>query len=401
MSMNRRVPIIIIKGIFKGIGYSFYLGWKVAKVELIILTILQILSGLSPLALLWITQSLINNVVQLITENNNLYSVIGLFILQISIVYCLYIFQNLNNILDKKIKNQMGIEVNQTIFKKTDRLPFIFFEDPETQNFLQRISSSQSQILNTIFESTSLVKNFLSLASVFIFLFSKHWIFPVILIAGVLPLFYIEMLFGKRRFELIKFLTPTGRLESYISDLLTKRDSIKEVKLFSLSDFLIDKWKFNYNSYVQKELKLVINKSKINLVAEFILVFTYAISGIIVVFFISSGKFMVGSFVAILQAVQSIQDSMSAVTRNISTLYESSLYIRDYKAFLRLEERRAQLNYKCETIENMKVQNLTFTYPGFDLPAIKNISFEIPKGKKVAIVGANGSGKTTLIKCCY
>ncbi len=46
----------------------------------------------------------------------------------------------------------------------------------------------------------------------------------------------------------------------------------------------------------------------------------------------------------------------------------------------------------------IKFENVTFTYPGYKKPVLKNISFEVKKGQTIAIVGTTGSGKTTLTK---
>lgn len=47
----------------------------------------------------------------------------------------------------------------------------------------------------------------------------------------------------------------------------------------------------------------------------------------------------------------------------------------------------------------VEVENVTFTYPGTNTPAISNITFSIPKGQFVGIIGQNGGGKTTIMKC--
>ncbi len=45
----------------------------------------------------------------------------------------------------------------------------------------------------------------------------------------------------------------------------------------------------------------------------------------------------------------------------------------------------------------VRFENVTFTYPGTDAPALKNASFTVPDGSMVAIVGMCGSGKTTSV----
>jgi len=47
--------------------------------------------------------------------------------------------------------------------------------------------------------------------------------------------------------------------------------------------------------------------------------------------------------------------------------------------------------------QEVRFDNITFTYPGAAAPALRNVSLAVPKGTSIAVVGRNGSGKTTLL----
>ena len=50
-----------------------------------------------------------------------------------------------------------------------------------------------------------------------------------------------------------------------------------------------------------------------------------------------------------------------------------------------------------DTIEQIRLENISYTYPKSRVPALKNISIQIDKGEHVGIVGSSGAGKTTLV----
>ncbi|MDH5161805.1 ABC transporter ATP-binding protein [Heyndrickxia oleronia] len=390
----------IFLGLFKGIGFSYKLVWVNNKSYLFFMAFIKVITGLIPVTLIYLTQKLINEVVGLFSKESSYSRVIFLFSLQIGIILFSYFLQYLSIINEKKVTIVIGKIINISIFEKINQISFINFEKPATYNKIQRLSSNQSSVLNVVEESSSFIRDLITVSSILFFLIAQHWAFILILFVGILPLFFIEMSYGNKRFELAKFLTPFGRLESYIAGLLNNRDSLKEIKLFGTGKYLISKWDENYQLFAKNELSLLKKQGIFTFIAQFLLITTYALSGLLVLLLISSGKLLVGSFVSVLQAVQNIQESLSNISRNIAKIYESSLFIEEYREFMEIEEvNEGHHGSVINQIEAIQIRDLAFTYPDELKPAIQNISIDIPLGKKIAIIGENGSGKTTLTKC--
>lgn len=86
---------------------------------------------------------------------------------------------------------------------------------------------------------------------------------------------------------------------------------------------------------------------------------------------------------------------------SIESIYEQSLYLDSLYYFLQLDlpKKTESLPFPIKGFEKIIVKELTFRYPSSENYVLRNVSFEIKKGQKVAIVGENGAGKSTLVNC--
>ena len=106
-----------------------------------------------------------------------------------------------------------------------------------------------------------------------------------------------------------------------------------------------------------------------------------------------------GDFVAVFNGAYSIATSVNFLTVwAISRFEERGKMIEKYRGFLNADKKifDGETESECAAPEEIKIENLSFTYPGNSSPTLDNISLTIKPYEKIALVGFNGAGKTTL-----
>jgi ATP-binding cassette, subfamily B, bacterial len=101
-------------------------------------------------------------------------------------------------------------------------------------------------------------------------------------------------------------------------------------------------------------------------------------------------------------AVQTSQRLLIGLVQGANASYKTGLYLADWDSFLTDTTARTALPGNPQPVPAnpglIAASNVTFRYPGSELPALKDIDVHVRRGEVLAIVGANGSGKSTLAK---
>ncbi|MEV1082424.1 ABC transporter ATP-binding protein [Streptomyces sp. NPDC050211] len=100
-------------------------------------------------------------------------------------------------------------------------------------------------------------------------------------------------------------------------------------------------------------------------------------------------------------AVQTTLAALSQVVINGAAVFHTSLYLSDMQAFLddaaERAPKRGELTVSAP-VDEIRLDEVTYQYPGKDKPAVHNVSLTLRRGEILAIVGVNGSGKSTLTR---
>lgn len=114
---------------------------------------------------------------------------------------------------------------------------------------------------------------------------------------------------------------------------------------------------------------------------------------------VSTGRVSLGEFVLINAYMLRLSTPLEFLGAAIRDITEGSAYVQRLFRILDADMENAKGVTACETSNNatLEFRNVTFGYTE-SREVLKNISFSMPPGKTVAIVGPSGSGKSTIVK---
>ena len=191
---------------------------------------------------------------------------------------------------------------------------------------------------------------------------------------------------------------PYRRRYEYFEKCICSREYVKETRLWRSESF----FKRMYGKNLRECTRLNWETSRRVLLIELglrSLVLTGYVGTIIMLFYyLARGEIGVGAFAAVFTSLDTMFARMNDLfDGQIGTIGRSFGPAQNFFAFLNLPERQGLYEGPVKR-EVMELKEVSFTYPGSERPALKDINLTVRKGETIAIVGVNGSGKSTLTR---
>lgn len=375
---------------------SFKYLWSASKSNVFVLLLVIPLQALLPSITLYIANYLIDNVYSL--SNKILYIVLAAWGLSFLLNN---VFAPLITLVQGKLTDDLTFKLNYDIMKKSEEIETIdYYEDHNFYNDIEILSSESSwRPVNLLVFGTSIISNAILFVSMLFIFASFHALIALAMLFVLVPQAIIAYSLQAQAFETLVSNSEESRKLEYYSQTLLSSKSIKEVRLYNLYKFFIDKYTASFNKIkkgVHKERKKKFRNSL------FFLIVTALISVgtfIYIIYSIRIGSLGLGAIMLFASSVVYAMNSMSRLIEDSSLLYDTLLYMEKFFKFNEIKTAFESGNLEMpDDIDSIEFKNISFTYPNGDQKALSNISFSVNKGEKIAIVGENGAGKTTLVK---
>lgn len=320
----------------------------------------------------------------------------------ILILLCTLIFQGVlqysMTYLTQWIGQKTIYDLRMELFKHIQKLSMSFFDKNPVGRLVTRLTND-IEVLNEMFSSgiVMVFADVFIIGGILFFMFSLSWQLTFIALSVVFPLIYATVIFRRKvrtafrdvRFYLAKM---NAFLQEHISGILV-------VKIFSKEKRTMEEFtKINYD-HTKANKKSVFYYSIFFPVVELI----GALSGALIIWYgggeAIKGALTIGILISFIQYSEmffrpirdlsekyNIMQTAMASSERIFKLLDRQAVIRDPDKPIALNDCRGNIEFK----------NVSFAYVKHDY-VLKDISFNIKQGEKVAFVGATGAGKSSIM----
>jgi len=389
-------------GIFRYSRRAIELVWSTNRGLTVALAALTLIAGVLPASVAYVGSLIVDAVVAAIRAGGgDARHVVEFVMLEGALIATIAAAQRGLSLCQSLLRAQLGQRVNVMILEKALTLDLSHFEDSEFYDKLTRARREAStRPLSLVTRTFGLVQNGISLVSYGALLshFSP-WAVVVLLLAG-LPAFIAEAKFSGDAFRLFRWRSPETRMQIYLETVLAREDHAKEVKLYGLGPRLLERYRDIFRRLYKEDRALTIRRDAwgfgLGLIATSALYAAYAWIAVSTV----RRAITLGQMTMYLALFRQGQSAVSAMLSAVGGMYEDNLYLSTLYEYLETEVRSqaGAATYGPHPEDGIRFEDVSFSYPEAEEPALEHITLHLVPGASVALVGENGSGKTTLIK---
>ena len=390
---------------FNVVWWTFKLGFETSSLFYSLTIITNILNVVIPIITTLILAIIVNLLIHSLIIHSHILTlqIILLIILGLSLRVLQNIIYELNSYFVSRLNYKWEIVQVSKFLEKLSSLNLEHRENQDINLLSTKIRENMGNAIrySVVVSIPSVVAQLFGLITIGGIFFVLDPIFILLIFIPIVINFLIDRKYGNEVYSLW-FSKGEDKIISWKANLsLQDVGTYKESRIYNIFNYIITKYKDVNENFQKTAISKLKDKTKL-------LIFSYIIDGFIFGFIqiwiieqTLYGYISIGLYSFYILNLSTIIDSLKTLSHHISLLLSDIKYIKDYKDFLDIpniiQEKENSIKIGSSPPE-IEFKNVSFKYPNTDKYILKNISFKINKGEKVAIVGKNGVGKSTLLK---
>jgi ATP-binding cassette subfamily B protein len=383
--------------------------WQTSPALTLANVALRLLRAALPVAMLYVAQLILDSVVQLSrqpAEARQLTPVLTLVALEFGLAIVSDALGRGVALLDSLLGDLFANQSSIRLMQHAARLDLDQFEDSAFYDKLERARRQTLSRTVLMSQVLSQAQDVITMGFLAVGLTAFNpWLLLLLLVA-VVPAFLGESHFNERSYSLVHGWTPERRELDYLRQTGASDETAKEVKIFGLSGFLVDRFRTLSDDFYQKNKDLVIRRAGWGAffaavgAAGYYAAYVYIISETV------RGRVSIGQLTFLAGSFARMRGLLEGILSRFSAVAEGALYLQDFFDFFALRPRivRQELTgerpvpFPRPIKQGFTFENVGFKYRNTEKWALRNLNFQLQAGEKLALVGENGAGKTTLVK---
>lgn len=320
------------------------------------------------------------------------------------VVIACALFHWLTKLFSNKMAFSIGKAIRTDLMRKAHRLPIAYYDSTAHGDLLSRVTNDVETITEGIQNASSqLFTGIVTLIGTLILMFSLNWVITLIVVI-LTPFAFLLSAFIVRRIDKTfkKQQQTVGQLNAYAKEQI---EAQKTVKAYALEGATIDKFTaINQELYTYGQ-KAQFFSSLVNPTTRLMNSTTYIVVGLVCTLLLISGKSigtqsmsigLTAAFLSYALQFAAPINSITNVTSQLQAAYASFgrvFEVFDLNSEPKEGEAAAQLKVQGGKID---FEHVNFAYHK-NKPIIRDVTFTVKQGSRVAVVGPTGAGKTTLV----
>jgi ATP-binding cassette subfamily B protein len=376
--------------------------WRTHRGLAVSMVVLRLLRAFIPVAVLWVGKLIIDAVVAArggALETGYLWQLVGI---EIALAVAGEALARASSIVESLLGDLFSNRTSVRLMQHAAALDLYQFENPDFYDQLERARRQTTGRIGLLAQLLSMSQDALTLVglSAALLVYSP-WLLLLLALA-VVPGFLGEAHYASLEYSLLFRRTPERRQLDYLRYLGASASPAKEVQLFGLAPWLVERYRVLSDRFYEENKRLTIRKSAVATLLSVIGLFGYYGAYAVILLRAALGTITLGSLTFLAASFMRSRDLIQRLLMGASEIYTQCLYLKDLFDFFETKptvaSRAGAPAVPRPLREGFVFEGVGYCYPGSETWALRNVNLSLRPGERLALVGGNGAGKTTLVK---